>query len=585
MVKKLAHILTDKGLQPLVFAIAIAIALSSFSSCKLAGFNVERETPRRGNVYPKFKEKDYLRGTLNDKRSCYDVLHYDIDIDINPYKKSIAGFVDIEFVAVENFKELQLDLFKNLKINWIESDYHNSHLNFSRKHNAVFIQFPDTIRKSEVKTLRVHYSGKPTEANRPPWEGGFVWEKSKDGSPWIGVACEGDGASLWFPCKDHLSDEPDKGTTLHVTVPYGLKVVSNGVQIEEELPKRTNQTFQADYEKARFTWQTTYPINNYNITFYAGNFVNYSEEFQGIADTFNLNYYVLPEHFEKSREAFKQTAPILHFFEKTFGPYPWAREGFKLVGSPYEGMEHQTAIAYGTKGRQMMGVDYIILHEAAHEWFGNSVSVPDVSDIFIHEGFATYAEALYMEHLYGKAAADNYLRTYSYFIKNKNPVVGIPDVNFWDYKDTDPYMKGAWTLHGLRFVVNNDSLFFDILHSFYNQQAYKITTVKDFTTFVNSKTGKDLSWYFQQYLYKREVPVLEYTKEFSENELKLSLRWKNVDTNFVLPIELYVDSTPLRIEPTTEIQTITITDFENISFNISPAYFAVKEVKKHKIKK
>jgi aminopeptidase N len=428
------------------------------------------------------------------------------------------------------------------------------------------------VRKGEVKTLSVAYSGKPTEAKRPPWEGGLVWAKSKDGSPWIGVACEGDGASLWFPNKDHLSDEPDKGMTLHITVPKGLNVVSNGMQLSHISTENNEQ----------FTWNTSYPINNYNITFYAGNFVSYSEKFQGIADTFNLEYYVLPEYFEKSREAFTQTAPILHFFEKTFGPYPWAREGFKLVGSPYEGMEHQTAIAYGTRGRQIMGVDYIILHEAAHEWFGNSVSVPDVSDIFIHEGFATYAEVLYIEHLYGKTSAENYLRTYSYFIKNKNPIVGIPNVNFWDYKDTDPYMKGAWTLHGLRFVIDNDSLFFDILSSFYQQQAYKITTVQDFTTFVNTKTGTDLSWYFQQYLYKREVPVLEYTKQVSGNELKLTVRWTDVDSNFALPVELYVNNTPLRIEPTTDVQTVIIKDFENISFNISPAYFAVKEVKNHR---
>ncbi|MCL2329254.1 MAG: M1 family metallopeptidase [Bacteroidetes bacterium] len=562
-----------KQTTPIYIVCLIAIILTSFSSCRLAGINMKRETPKRGNVYPKFKEKDYVRGALNDKRSCFDVLHYTIDIDINPNKKYIKGFVDIEFAAVRNFKEMQIDLFKNMRIDSIV--FNSTNLSFSRKYDAVYVIFSDSVQKGDVKTLRVFYQGKPMEAKRPPWEGGVVWKKSEDGSPWIGVACEQLGASVWFPNKDHLSDEPDKGATIKISVPKGLTVVSNGVQVEHR----------SSNDKEYFTWQTSYPINNYNITFYAGNFVSYSEEFQGIDTTFTLSYYVLPEHFEKSREAFKQTAPILHFYEKIFGAYPWAREGFKLVGSPYEGMEHQTAIAYGTKGRQMNGVDYIILHEAAHEWFGNSVSVPDVSDIFIHEGFATYAEALYMEQLYGKKAADNHLRTYSYFIKNKNPIVGVPDVNFWNYKDTDPYMKGAWTLHGLRFVINNDSLFFDILHLFYNQQAYKTTTVKDFTTFVNAKTGSDLSWYFQQYLYKREVPVLEYTKEFSEGELKLTVRWTKVGSNFVLPVELYVDSTPLRIEPTTEIQTVTIKDFENISFNIAPAYFAVKEVKKHKDKK
>lgn len=551
----------------------IAFATISFSSCKMLGLNPQRKTPLRGNVYPKFTEKDYLRGSLSQKRSCYDVLHYTIDIDINPEKKYIKGFVDIDFKAVSDFSELQIDLFKNLRIDSIV--WKDRNLTFSRKHNAVFVQFPNNIENEKLETIRIFYQGKPQKAKRPPWEGGFVWKKSKDGSPWIGVTCEGDGASLWFPNKDHLSDEPDNGATLKISVPKGLTVVSNGVQIEHKSVS----------EKEYFTWQTSYPINNYNITFYAGNFVSYSEEFQGIDTTFQLQYYVLPEHFEKSREAFTQTAPILHFYEKTFGAYPWAREGFKLVGSPYEGMEHQTAIAYGSKGRTMMGVDYIILHEAAHEWFGNSVSVSDVSDIFIHEGFATYAEVLYMEHLYGKLEAENYLRTYSYFIKNKNPIVGVSHVNFWNYKDTDPYLKGAWALHGLRFVIDNDSVFFDILSSFYQQQAYKITNVHDFTQFVNTKTNRNLSWYFEQYLYNREVPVLEYTTEFIEGEIKITFRWTKVNDDFRLPLELFINQkTPVRINPTTEIQTITISDFNNISFNISTAYFALKEVKKHKDK-
>ncbi|MDR2962443.1 MAG: M1 family metallopeptidase [Bacteroidales bacterium] len=559
------------------------IALTAFSSCKLAGLNTQRETPKKGYIYPHFTEKDYVRGTLGENRSCYNVLHYNINLDINPEKKHIAGYADIQFEAEKTLKELQIDLFKNLRIDSIiysriEPAFAKSQgqkLAFSRKYNAVFVQFPDSVQQNTINNLRVFYAGKPTEANRPPWEGGFVWKKSADGSAWFGVTCEGDGASMWFPCKDHLSDEPDHGMTLTASVPKGLTVVSNGVQTAHETRG----------EKEIFTWNTNYPINNYNITLYAGKFVSYTEEFKGIDSTFTLSYYTLPEHFEKSRNAFAQTAPILRFYETMFGPYPWANEGFKLIGSPYEGMEHQTAIAYGTKGRQIAGIDYIILHETAHEWFGNSVSVPDVSDIFIHEGFATYAEVLYMEQLYGKKTADKYLSRYSAFIQNKNPIVGIQGVNFWNYKDTDPYMKGAWTLHGLRFVVNNDSLFFDILHSFYTRQAYKITTVQDFITLVNTKTGKDLSWYFNQYLYKREVPVLEYYSEPSGKGTKLHLRWTNVDANFALPVEIVADGTPLRINTTTQEQSVTISDFDHIAFNISPAYFAVKEVSAKKFKK
>ena len=289
----------------------IVLCLFFATNIKAQGFDVGRKTPRKGGVYPVFTEKDYIRGTLNDKRSCYDVLHYTIDIDVNPGKKHIKGFVDIEFSAVRDFADIQIDLYENMQIDSIVCNTVN--LSYSRKFNAVYVHFTDTVRQGETKTIRCSYSGKPTKAKLPPWNGGFVWKTSKGGKPWFGVTCEKVGASLWYPCKDHLSDEPDNGATVRISVPKGLKVVGNGVlTAHNSLPY-----------KEQFTWNTVYPINNYNITFYAGNFVSYSEEFQGLDTIFNLQYYVLPEYLEESRKAFTQTALILHFFENTFGAYPW----------------------------------------------------------------------------------------------------------------------------------------------------------------------------------------------------------------------------------------------------------------------
>ncbi|HOS83731.1 MAG TPA: M1 family aminopeptidase, partial [Bacteroidales bacterium] len=316
---------------------------------------------------------------------------------------------------------------------------------------------------------------------------------------------------------------------------------------------------------------------------YIGKFEHFSETYKGIDTTFTLDYYVLPEHLEKTKLIFQQTPNILKYFESIYGPYPWAREGFKLVGSPYEGMEHQTAIAYGTGFKtHHLGFDYIILHESVHEWWGNSISVDDFSDIFMHEGFATYSEALFVEHTYGVKEAERYMLKYAGYIKNKNPLVGPRNVNFWDYKDTDPYMKGAWTLHGLRFVINNDSLFFDILKTYYNTRAYSIVTVKDFTEYTKQKTGMNLDWYFAQYLYKRHIPTLEYKASQHENIVSIEMRWTNVGDDFKLPIQIDLNGEPIRIVPTTTIQRFVFHNVTEIQINPYKVYFAAKKVESFK---
>jgi len=554
----------------IVVSIFIISLFASLQSCKMVGININRETPKKGNDYPKFTHKDSLKGALNSYRTCFNVTEYYLGIEVLPKKKTIKGYVDIDFTVVEPCKKIQIDLYENMNIDSIVSK--GTILKYSRNYGAVYVEFNSNLLVGQEKTIRVYYNGKPKVAPKPPWDGGFVWEKTEDKNPWIGVACELAGASLWWPCKDHISDEPENGVTIDVTVPEGLNVVSNGTLIKEETKNG----------KSQFVWETNYTINNYNVTLYIAKFQHFSETYEGVQDTFKLDYYVLPEHLEKAKETFKQTAGIIKFYEEIYGPYPWAKEGFKLVGSPYAGMEHQTAIAYGSiddAETHELGFDYIILHETAHEWWGNSISVGDYSDIFMHEGFATYSEALYVERMYGVTELQNYMNFYGILVKNKNPIIGPRDVNFWDYNDTDPYLKGAWVLHGLRNVINDDSVFFKILKTFYLENKYSIVTTQDFTKEVNKITNTDYNWYFKQFLYDRRAPILEYRVVKSDEEsVNIEMRWQNVANDFVLPVLVEVNDIPVRLKPTTTIQEFVLSKCETLSFRRDFAYYAIQRV-------
>ena len=402
----------------------------------------------------------------------------------------------------------------------------------------------------------------------------FVWKKDKTGNSWIGVSCEVDGASLWWPVKDHLSDEPDS-MVMNYTVPEGLQCVSNG-----HLMDSTTKAGRTTYK-----WKVTYPINSYNATFYIGKFSHFSIPYYGIDTSFNLDFYVLPKNLEIAKKHFKQTLDILKLYEYKYGPYPWPRDGFKLVESPFEGMEHQTSIAYGNGYKTYMGLfDYIILHETAHEWWGNSVTVPDYAEVWIHEGFATYSEALYVEELKGHKGYLDYLNFYAMLIKNKRPVVGPHDVNYWEYTDTDVYLKGALTLHTLRNSIGNDSLFFDILKSFYNDHKYSFAVTTDFINLVNSKTGNDYITFFKQYLYNRTCPELqwEYFYDAKKDTNVLVYRWSNAIEGFSIPIRVKIGKRIFNVRPTNKIQKSYFPKEKGITINSESSYIAQKRTHKFK---
>lgn len=551
--------------------IVLFFVLGLVTSCALIGINKDRKAPKRAENYPQFTLKDSLKGHLFPERSCFDVTYYNLDISFDIEDKFIKGKVDIFFTALSDFDSLQLDLYENMSINKIE--FEGNQLTYRRIYDAFYVKFNRTVNKNEQLSLTVFYEGHPQKAKKAPWDGGVVWKKDKSGRPFCGVACELDGASLWWPLKDHLSDEPDSAQ-MSFTVPQGLFCVSNGKLISRQLRTKGMETF---------TWKVKNPINTYNITYYIGTYRAFQEPYINGLDTHLLTYYVLPEHLNIANSHFKQANDILRFYEKTFGSYDWFDDGYKLVESSYAGMEHQTAIAYGQKFKNNYnGFDYIILHETAHEWWGNSISVSDFADIWLHEGFATYSEALYVEEIKGYSAYLRYLYGYSLLIKNKKPMVGPRDVKYWTYKDSDPYMKGALTLHSLRSTIDNDSLFFDIIKSFYAENRKQIVNTDTFIELVNRKTGKDYQWFFNQFLYNRKPAKFIYSLVYSSEKKAVVLyyKWIHVADNFKMPLDVYFGNQDIRIYPEAKLKEISLPKSAT-SFSVDKLsfYFTFEELK------
>jgi aminopeptidase N len=526
----------------LIFIIALAQGLL-FSSCSIFGIHFDVHNPNKPGKIPIFSNEEVLLGELTPERTCFDVKYYDLSVTINPEEKHLSGAVEIYSEAVSDFETFQLDLHSNFEITSLLDLSSGEELVFTRKERAIFITMNKKI--GDEFAVKVSYHGKPVVAKKPPWKGGFVWKKDDNKKPWVGVACESEGASIWWPLKDHTSDEPDS-MRMHFSVPKSVMAVGNG-QFEGKVEHEDLTTY---------NWFVSYPINTYNVTVYLGDFVKFTDYYTGInGQELDLDYYVLPYNLDTAKVHFKQVSPILKVYEEKFGEYPWYRDGFKLVESAFAGMEHQTAIAYGNgyENDADSVTDYIILHEIAHEWWGNSVTVHDLSDVWIQEGFATYAEALYMEAKGGKEAYEEEMLWSRIMIGNKYPVIGIEGRRWFDSKkNSDVYGKGAWILHTLRNHMENDSLFFDIIHTFYESNKYKIVSSNDFVELVNQKTGSDYTWFFKQYLFNNYAPELEYyVNEFGT----VFYKWVNTDESFnKIKIKLTINDSKYVITPTNQVQ-------------------------------
>lgn len=516
-----------------------------------------------------FTRADTLRGMLSPFRSCYDVSFYHLDAEIDPESRTIKGSNKIRFKVVAPFNRMQLDLYANMHIEKIL--YRNQALSFTREYDAVFVQFPATLPAGAEEELTVFYGGVPQVPDLSiPMNGGVLWDKDDEGNPWIQMVCQGSGASLWWPSKDHLSDEPDS-MRIWITIPKGYTEISNG---------RLQGKTAIGVDKTRYEWLVSYPINNYNATFCIGKYAHLNDAYVSGPDTLSLDFYAMPYHLEMAKTMFAQVKPMLACFEKHFGKYPFSRDGFTLLESPYP-MEHQSGVCIG-KIKQGMRTDYVplIWHEAAHEWWGNAITCKDIADMWMHEAFATYAEALFVECTLGKAAAVEFLNNQKDGVKNQEPVIGVYNVNHIFYDIGDMYSKGSLMLNTFRSVLNSDTLWFNLLKDLQQHFRYQTLSSDELVSYISQRTGKDYSWFFDQYLKYTSLPTLQVTLQEQGNNLQVKYRWQADVANFRMPVK--VSLAPERfgfIYPTSDWKMITLKQMQEDDFEVDEKHFYI-QVKK-----
>lgn len=476
-------------------------------------------------LHAQAKRKDI--GKLVFERTCFDVVHYDIQVKLSPNEKFISGSNRIEFKMLENASKIQLDYTKNMNLD--SARFMGKPIAFKRKGNILLFDFPAGLLKNSSYTLLLYFSGKPLEAKLAPWDGGFVWRKDRNGYDWVGLACEGLGASAWLPCKDHWSDEAE-GADITLIVPKDLTGVSNGKLIDE---KSVDSAYKA------FHWRVVNPINNYNISINVGRYVNFKDTFSGI-NLLPLSYYVLDYNLASAEKHFLQVHGMLEAFEHYFGQYPFKDDSYKLVETPYWGMEHQSCIAYGNNYKNnSFGFDFIIIHESGHEWYANSITASDAADMWIHESFTTYAEALYLEYKSNRTTSTEYLLGQKKKIVSKHPMQGPRGVFYHGRTDSDIYYKGTWMLNTMRSVLNNDSLWFACLKEMNLKYFHKIVGTEEIIQYFNSKTAYNWNLFFKQYLYGKNIPELEIKQLLLDNgNIRYTLTLESDVKDLKLPLNI-----------------------------------------------
>lgn len=514
-----------------------------------------------------FSRQDSLRGAITPERAWWDVIYYQLDVNVDIDKQFISGTNKIVYKVCEEGQVLQIDLQNPLRISKIIQN--GKELAFSREGSAFFIHLNSEQIQGNVYELDIWYSGKPTVAANPPWDGGFTWSEDANGNPFVATANQGIGASVWWPNKDHPYDEPDS-LQISVTVPDTLMNVSNGRLIEVQENNDGTNTWR---------WFVSNPINNYGVNINIGDYVHFGDAFDGEKGILDLDYYVLRDNLEKAREQFKQVKPMMKAFEHWFGPYPFYEDGYKLVEVPYLGMEHQSSVTYGNGyqngylGRDLSGsgwgltFDFIIIHETAHEWFANSITNSDVADMWIHEGFSNYAESLYLDYHAGEQAANEYVQGLRLGISNDEPIIGSYNVN--DRGSSDMYNKGGNLLHTLRQIVNDDSLWRATLRGMNKEFYHRAVSFEEVEKFISKKTGLHLSPFFNQYLRDTRIPTLEYV--FRDGQL--SYRWGNVVSSFDMPVDVWLNGETRRLHPSTSWQKLKIDTKGKNTLKIDPNYY------------
>ena len=510
-----------------------------------------------------FNRQDTLRGSITKERIWWDLKHYHLDITVNPEERTISGSNTIAYTVNESYSEMQIDL--QAPLNLIKAEQNGKQLEIRHEGNAHFITLIDEQVKDSTYEVKVYYEGKPREAVRAPWDGGISWEKDQNGNHFIASSCQGLGASVWWPNKDHMYDEVDS-MLISVNVPKGLMNVSNGrlVNVEEKLNTTT------------YHWEVVNPINNYGVNINIADYVNFSEIFKGEKGDLDMDYYVLRDNLYKAKIHFKDAIKTMEAFEHWFGPYPFYEDSFKLVEVPYLGMEHQSSVTYGNKylkgylGRDPsetgwgLKFDFIIIHESGHEWFANNITYIDIADMWIHEGFTAYSENLFLDYHFGKEAGADYTIGTRRGIKNEKPIIGIYNVN--SKGSGDMYPKGANLLHTLRQLADDDEKWRQILRGLNRDFYHQTVNTSQIENYISKNMGMDLNPIFNQYLRDIRIPTFEYTYD---NDI-LKYRWIDIVSNFKMPVELILDGKSQRIFPTKDWQELRL---KTDDFKIDENYY------------
>ncbi len=497
----------------------------------------------------KFTRQDTLRGSITPERAWWDLQHYDLQVEVFPSEKTIKGTNTVTYTVLKKNDVMQIDLQSPMKLE--KAIQNKKELKITSEGNAHFINLTKDHKKGKEYKVTLHFSGKPQAAKNAPWDGGFSWKEDKNGKPFIATSNQGIGASIWWPNKDHAYDEPDNGTDLAITVPSNLVAVGNG---------RLQKTDDNDATKT-WHWKVVNPINNYGININIGDYVNFSEEYKGEKGTLDMDYWVLSYNLEKAKEQFKQVPKMMEAFEHWFGPYPFYEDSFKLVEVPYLGMEHQSSVTYGNKykngylGRDLSGsgwgmkFDFIIIHEAGHEWFANNITNIDVADMWIHEGFTNYSESLYVDYHFGKEAASEYVVGLRRSIRNDRPIIGTYNVQHEG--SSDMYNKGGNILHTLRQLVEDDKKWREILRGLNKKFYHQTVSSKQVEEYISEKSGIDLTEFWNQYLRTIKIPKVEYKIDGKD----LQFRYVNSIENFDMPVIAIVNGNEEWIFPTSEWKT------------------------------
>jgi len=522
-----------------------------------------------------FTRADTLRGSITPERAWWNVLHYNLKVKVDPSDKTISGSNTILYEVLKPNNIMQIDLQSPMKIDKVVQK--GKEISFTSEGNAHFLKLRKKQKPGSENEITIYFSGKPREAVRPPWDGGFTWNKDSNGNHFIATSNQGIGSSVWWPLKDHPTEEADNGVTIAVTTPKNLMNVSNG---------RLKKTI-ANKDSTTWIWEVKNPINSYGVNINIADYVHFGEIYNGEKGTLDMDYYVLRENIVKAKEHFKQAPMMMEAFEHWFGPYPFYEDGFKLVEVPYLGMEHQSSVTYGNKyengylGSDVSGsgwgmkFDFIIIHESGHEWFANNITNKDVADMWIHEGFTSYSENIYLDYHFGKKASSEYVIGVRNNVVNSTPIVGR-NYNVNKPGSSDMYYKGANVLHTVRQLINNDEKWRQILRGLNKDFYHQTVTTQQIENYISEKSGIDLTAFWNQYLRTVKIPTVEYAIDGN----KLKFRYVNIVENFAMPIIAKINDNEQWITPSAKWQTKTLSE-DIKSFQIKKDFY----VKSSKVKK